>query len=279
VRSVLLGCSLAVATAALALAVSQPLAPARAQQAQRPVITVAPSITAAPGSQISIAIAVAPASAIPPRSFVRLKGLPDMSALSDGHAIAPGAWAVALSALPNLKINIPASVIGRSEIAVLLVSLDGDVLAEAKTALDVRPARQAERAPEPRDSTPLPGASMLRAVIPPDAVPGPGASSVPPRAQPTPPDRERAERMLKRGEEMLAEGNVSGARLLYERAAEAGLAQGAMALAATYDAAELAKLHVRGIQADAKEARRWYERARQLGDADADQRLRRLSAQ
>ena len=42
----------------------------------------------------------------------------------------------------------------------------------------------------------------------------------------------------------------------------------------TFDAAELARLSVRGIQPDPKEARRWYERARQLGASDAEERLR-----
>jgi TPR repeat protein len=69
---------------------------------------------------------------------------------------------------------------------------------------------------------------------------------------------------------------VSAARLLYERAADAGLAQAAMALAATFDATEFARLKLRGVDADAKEARRWYERARQLGAADAEERLRRI---
>jgi len=52
----------------------------------------------------------------------------------------------------------------------------------------------------------------------------------------------------------------------------------AMALAATYDAAELARLNVRGIEPNAKEAQRWYELARQLGAGEAEQRLRRLGA-
>ena len=51
-----------------------------------------------------------------------------------------------------------------------------------------------------------------------------------------------------------------------------------MALAATYDAAELSRLGVRGLQPDRAVARRWYERARQLGAAEAEQRLRRLGA-
>jgi TPR repeat protein len=52
-----------------------------------------------------------------------------------------------------------------------------------------------------------------------------------------------------------------------------------MALAATFDADELAKLGVRGVAPDPKEARRWYERARQLGAAEAAQRITRLGTQ
>jgi TPR repeat protein len=88
--------------------------------------------------------------------------------------------------------------------------------------------------------------------------------------------RERALRLVKKGDEQLADGGVAQARLLYERAAEAGLAQGAMAMAETYDPAELQRLGVRGLKPDQEQARRWYERARQLGAAEAEQRLRRL---
>jgi TPR repeat protein len=35
---------------------------------------------------------------------------------------------------------------------------------------------------------------------------------------------------------------------------------------------------VRGIKADPKQARQWYERARQLGAREAEDRLRRLGA-
>ena len=94
----------------------------------------------------------------------------------------------------------------------------------------------------------------------------------------TPEDRERASRLMKKGDEQMADGNVSSARLLYERAAEAGLAEAAMAIAATFDAAELTRLQARGITPDSKEARRWYERARQLGAGEAEQRLRRLGS-
>jgi TPR repeat protein len=93
-----------------------------------------------------------------------------------------------------------------------------------------------------------------------------------------PAERERALRLLKKGDEQLAEGGIAQARLLYERAAEIGLALGAMALATTYDPAELNRLGVQGLQPDRATATKWYERARQLGSTEATQRLQRLGA-
>jgi hypothetical protein len=90
--------------------------------------------------------------------------------------------------------------------------------------------------------------------------------------------RERALKFVKRGGEELSEGRVAPARLLFERAAEMGLAQAAMALAATYDAAELNQPHLRNVLPDAAEARRWYERAQTLGATEAGARLQRLGA-
>jgi hypothetical protein len=115
------------------------------------------------------------------------------------------------------------------------------------------------------------------AVAPAAPPPVPQTAKVPPAVM-LPADRERAQRFLKRGDEELAEGRVAPARLFYERAAEMGLAQAAMALAATYDAAELTKRGLRNIPSDAREARRWYERALALGASDAGDRLQRLGA-
>src|SRR6185295_19330532 len=60
----------------------------------------------------------------------------------------------------------------------------------------------------------------------------------------TPEDRDRAKRLLQKGEDQLADANISAARLYFEKAADAGLAQAAMALAGTYDGEELSRLGV-----------------------------------
>ena len=213
--------------------------------------------------------------AVPRNSFVRVRGLPPTAALTEGYSIAPGSWAVSLAALPELKIMLPAGTTGRSEIVVTLVSIDGAVLAETKSTLAISAASQRSGNLVTRDAGPPAAASILRAGV------GEGTerSGQPPQpvTQPSvPQDRERALRLVKKGDEQLAEGNIAAARLFYERAADAGLAEGAMALAGTFDAQELARLGVRGIQPDPKQARRWYERARELGANDAQERLHRI---
>ena len=182
------------------------------------------------------------------------------------------------------SITLPAATTGKSEISITLVAVDGTVLVETKSTLVIASASPNGQAK--RDVAPAAPVSILRAgplqVVPERAErPGPAqpaATAPPPAPSLTADDRTRALRFLKRGDEQLEEGNVAQARLLYEKAAEIGLAQGAMALAATYDADELARLDVRGIESSREAARRWYERARQLGAAEADQRLHRLGA-
>jgi TPR repeat protein len=56
------------------------------------------------------------------------------------------------------------------------------------------------------------------------------------------------------------------------------VAQAALALASTYDPDELDRLLVVGIKPDQDLARRWYERATELGAPEAERRLKRLGA-
>ena len=250
--------------------------------AQAPSISIAATITAEPASQTPLVIRVTPADAVPRNSFVRLRGLPSTAALSEGHAIAPGGWAIPLAALPNLKLMLPAGVAGRSEFAVTLVGNDGAVLAAAKSMLVINSGRQGDKNELVGTGAPA-SATILRAGAPLQAPPPAAECSAAPAPPPsvprlTPEDRERATRLVKKGDEALFEGNISAARLFYERAADAGLAEAAMSLAGTFDATELARLQVRGIPPNSNEARRWYERARELGAAAANDQLKRLGA-
>ena len=69
------------------------------------------------------------------------------------------------------------------------------------------------------------------------------------------------------GDDYVAAGDVAGARVVFERAAEAGDAQAAMMLAATYDPVALMRLKVRGLAPDTAKAAFWYRRAADLGSS------------
>ncbi|MBX6375692.1 MAG: hypothetical protein IRZ13_15850 [Acetobacteraceae bacterium] len=82
--------------------------------------------------------------------------------------------------------------------------------------------------------------------------------------------------LIRRGDEMLALGDVSAARLLYERAANAGSASAAVAAGRTYDPAVLRVIGALEIRPDPAAAAAWYRRAAALGDPAATAMLRRL---
>jgi hypothetical protein len=74
---------------------------------------------------------------------------------------------------------------------------------------------------------------------------------------------------LARGDSYLHIGDITSARLFYERAADAGSGQGAMRLGATFDPNFLGRAGLIGTRGDQARADIWYRRARSLGAAEA----------
>jgi TPR repeat protein len=71
--------------------------------------------------------------------------------------------------------------------------------------------------------------------------------------------------MIERGRTLFDSGDIAAARLFFRRAANAGDAGAALAMGATYDPEVLGQRFIRGIEADAREAQKWYDKARALG--------------
>jgi hypothetical protein len=90
-------------------------------------------------------------------------------------------------------------------------------------------------------------------------------------------DRADIASLLERADGFITSGDLSAARLLLERAAEAGDAHAAFTLAGTFDPHVLKELGLRDGAPDLAKARLWYERAAQLGSADAPHRLQQLA--
>jgi hypothetical protein len=82
--------------------------------------------------------------------------------------------------------------------------------------------------------------------------------------------------LLKRGQALVAVGDIASARLILTRIADTGSAEAAFALASTFDASVLASLRVVGVQGDPEMARAWYSKAAELGSLEADKRLQAL---
>lgn len=258
---------------------------AQAQVGQKPHINIGKVVLVEPASETPLPIQIGPIDAIPRNSFVRIRGMPPAVVLSEGHSIAPGSWAIPLSVLPNLRISIPVGVSGKSDITIALVQIDGSVLADARASLVVAAAELiAPQQPDvPRErsvaSVGAPPAPLEASPPPAPRPPVPVTTAPPPREPPQlTEDQKRALAFIVRGRAQAQQGNIAAARLLYQRAAEADIAEGAFALAGTYDPAELAIMGVAGVLPDIALARRWYEKARELGERGAEERLRRLSA-
>jgi hypothetical protein len=90
-------------------------------------------------------------------------------------------------------------------------------------------------------------------------------------------DSEEIAILIKRGKDLLADGDLAAARLLLRRAAEAGSAEGALTLGTTFDPTVLQRLGAIGAMADLAKARQWYQRAAELGSSAASQQLAGLA--
>lgn len=128
---------------------------------------------------------------------------------------------------------------------------------------------------------PAPAAPTATAALPPviSAAPPTAAASPPrPAAVPQAPESPLVAALIKRGTDTLATGDVSGARLLFERAANLGSGVAALALGRSFDPAVLSRIGTVGLRGDPAMAARWYRVAAERGEAEADGLLARLGA-
>jgi hypothetical protein len=84
--------------------------------------------------------------------------------------------------------------------------------------------------------------------------------------------------LIEKGWELVKSGDVASARLLFQRLANADIADAALALAATYDPRYLAQHSFIGVVGDETKARSWYQRASELGSPEAGRILARTDA-
>jgi TPR repeat protein len=84
--------------------------------------------------------------------------------------------------------------------------------------------------------------------------------------------------LMEKGQILMRSGDIASARLLFQRLANAGIADAALALAATYDPRYLAQHNLIGVAGDQTKAHNWYQRASELGSVEAGRILARTDA-
>jgi hypothetical protein len=287
--------------------------PPAAPAARRMVVT---DLSGSKNRPIALGVTV---EAPPSGASVVVKGMPSGSRLTAGAAIGQGTWRIPMRDMARAAVVPPTDYVGTMHLAVDLrladdTVADSDVVrlewtatvAEGMVPKPVRtmviagagnpfppaPSAVAAAPPPPAPPTPAPpaaappaatdasGAKTALAAVRPNATP-----VEQPKARPAPEpvvrqlDRDELATLLERGEGYLQDGDIAAARVVLRRAADAGHAQAAMALAATYDPVALKEAGTLGVAADIATARVWYEKASQLGSAEAIRRLQRLAQQ
>ena len=90
-------------------------------------------------------------------------------------------------------------------------------------------------------------------------------------------DSDELASLLRRADDFIKSRDISSARLLLRRAAEAGDVRATITLAGTFDPNVLKALGFQDGAADVAQARLWYERAEKSGSIEAPGRLQQLA--
>jgi Bacterial SH3 domain len=208
-------------------------------QAPQIAITAPEEILAEAGETTGFAIAIEAAEALPARAAIAIRDLPDGASFSSGRPFGAGEWNLSPNEIADLTLRLPKDQTGTSDLRVELVAADGAVLARTATRLDVAP--------------PPTAGLVVRSG-----------------------EADRVEDLMAHGQKMIDVGYFAGARAYYQRAAEAGSGEAALAVGATYDPDFVAALAAQGIKPDPEAAETWYSRAAALGIADRGTRLAAL---
>jgi len=96
-------------------------------------------------------------------------------------------------------------------------------------------------------------------------------------SRPAPLTAEQIKALVERGNTLVGSGDLAGARFFYEPAVNAGDANAAIYLGATYDPSFLKMARFgNGVRGDPDRAAYWYRRAGELGSSEAEARLRTI---
>jgi hypothetical protein len=239
------------AAPAAPMAAAGPAAPVAVPAAQVIMAPAVPTVPAAhlvvdavppgKGDRLRLGVSVAGPTE---GAVVELSGLPVGWTVSPGRPIGADGWRLLAPDLGDAEIRAPQDFVGAIDLGVEL-RLANDALADSR-------AVRREWAPHDEPLSPAKEAAE-------------NANDEP--------DPTHINELCRRGEALLAAGDIAAARLFLERAARAGNPRAVFVLGTTYDPAVLKYLGVRGVPPDVARARNWYEKAKELGYPEAPRLL------
>jgi hypothetical protein len=232
-----------------------------------------------------VALGVSVASA-PPGASIIVRGMLPGSRITAGTQADPTTWLVPVGELTHAAVLPPPNFVGAISLSVDLRQADGRVTDSDVQKLEWSDGSQASAMPKSVSTTVInspsdaEGGTVGSGSASPDSnVREQMVSPVAAAAGSRQLDDVERENLLRRGRLALENGDISAARLLLQRAAEAGDPQAELALAATFDPAMLGRIGALGASADLEQARAWYQRAADAGVDEAARRLRQLAQQ
>jgi hypothetical protein len=193
----------------------------------------ADNLTPAP-SEAATSAGSAAVAALPPAPFSQ-PSIPDRQAVPDYSEVAPPP--------PPLIVDVAAG-----------ISQDA-------------PARGNRPGSEADATAAAPPAPMVGTAEPTPSAPAAEALPAPPHLVLS---AAETEELLTRGDTFLRRGDVTSARLFYERVANAGIGQGAMRMGATFDSSFLGRIGLGSARSDPVKAQSWYRRAIELSRTEIE---------
>ena len=181
-----------------------------------------------------------------------LAGLALGTRLSAGVPVSEASWQLAPRDLNGVYVYAPKDFVGIMNTAIELLSANQKLIESRAARLEW----------------------IAKSDSPPTKRIEPGVLNAP-AVQPMSPENAA---LMEKGQVLMRSGDIASARLLFQRLANAGIADAALALAATYDPRYLAQHNLIGVAGDQTKAHNWYQRASELGSVEAGRILARIDA-
>jgi hypothetical protein len=209
---------------------------------------------------LELGVSVEPAE---PGATVIVKGLPVGARLTTGEQMGLSEWRVAAEDAANAVVVPPQDFAGDINLSAELRNASGTPLVTSVMQL-------AWKAP------PAPAAPQIAAA---PASPEPQATPAAPHVEPAPDlNTNEVGSLIRRAQEMLAMGDVKGARALLLRATDVRDPRAAYSLAKSYDPILSRQSGAPDAGPDLAQARAWYQKAREWGAPEAQRQLEALAS-